>query len=125
MEQKQIDQLLMMHSTKLAPEYIEAIRERLLDLEYNQALMAFSDLRDPTIMLVLSIFFGGLGVDRFMIGDVGLGIGKLVLWIAGWFLCFVPWIIVVPWWIVDLFLIMGAARKYNATKVLERLTILG
>lgn len=125
MEQKQVDQIMMMHSSKLAPEYIEAIRERLLELDNNQAMIAFSDVKDPTIMLVISIFLGGLGIDRFIIGDVALGAGKLVLWIAGWFLCFVTWIVSIPWWVVDLFLIMGATRKYNAQKVLERLAMLG
>ena len=26
------------------------------------------------IILIISIFLGGLGIDRFMIGDIGLGL---------------------------------------------------
>ena len=124
MEQQKIDQLLMMHSSKLSPEYIEAIRSRLANLDDDKSIFAFADVKDPTIMLIISILLGGLGVDRFMIGDYVLGAGQLALFIIGWFLCFIPWIGWIIWEIIDWFLIMGATRKYNSNKVLERLTLL-
>lgn len=50
------------------------------------------ELKDPTTMLLISLFLGGLGVDRFMIGDTGMGILKLltcgccgILTIVDWF----------------------------------------
>jgi TM2 domain-containing membrane protein YozV len=46
-----------------------------------------------TVTLVLSILFGSLGVDRFMMGHVGLGILKLITgggfgiwWLIDWIL---------------------------------------
>lgn len=49
--------------------------------------------KSPTVALLLSFFFGGLGVDRFYLGQAGLGIAKLLtlggigIWaIADWFL---------------------------------------
>lgn len=35
-------------------------------------------LKDPSMMLLISIFLGGLGVDRFMLGDTWIGILKLL-----------------------------------------------
>jgi TM2 domain-containing membrane protein YozV len=51
------------------------------------------------LTLVLSIIFGSLGVDRFIMGHVGLGILKLITF-GG---CGV-------WWLIDLILI---ATKYK------------
>jgi len=41
-------------------------------------LVTAVDLKDPTTVLIVSLFFGGLGVDRFMLGQVGTGIFKLL-----------------------------------------------
>ena len=58
------------------------------------------------MMPVISLFGGSLGIDRFMLGQVGLGIGKL-LTCGG---CGI-------WSIVDWFLIMDATRQSNAQKL--------
>jgi TM2 domain-containing membrane protein YozV len=47
-----------------------------------------------------------MGIDRFLIGDVGLGIAKL-LTCGG----------LGVWTIVDLFLIMGSTRERNFEKI--------
>lgn len=38
--------------------------------------MTFQGLeyKDPTTMLLISIFLGSIGVDRFMLGDTGMGV---------------------------------------------------
>lgn len=46
------------------------------------------------LTLIMSILFGGLGVDRFIMGQVGLGILKLIT--AGG--CGI-------WWLIDVILI--------------------
>ena len=56
--------------------------------------------RDYVTALVLSILLGTLGIDRFYLGQIGLGIGKLLT--AGG--CGI-------WWLIDLILI--AMRKAN------------
>ena len=62
--------------------------------------------KDPTIALIISLIGGSLGIDRFFIGNMGLGVGKLIT--CGGFGI---------WAIVDWFLIMGAARNANMQKL--------
>lgn len=54
------------------------------------------------LTLVMSIFFGQLGVDRFIMGHVGLGILKLVT-LGG---CGI-------WWLIDLILIATKHKFEN------------
>ena len=116
MEQKQAYQLVLLNSSKLAPEYAEVIRQQLLKRDYTQASMLFGQLKDPTTVLVISVILGGWGIDRFMIGDIGIGICKLCITV---FSCgFLSWI----WWIIDLFLISDATRKYNSNKIMTTLS---
>lgn len=78
----------------------------------NQKMMFISqynsEKKDRTIALVLSVVLGYLGVDRFYVGDTGLGILKLLTF----GLCGIMTVI-------DWFLIMGRADKYNRTKAKE------
>jgi len=61
--------------------------------------------KDPTTSIIVSLLGGQLGIDRFMIGDTGMGIGKL-LTCGGLGI----------WAIIDWFLIMGATREKNMEK---------
>lgn len=54
--------------------------------------LSMVELKDPTTILLISIFLGGLGIDRFMLGDTGMGILKLltggvcgIMTIVDWF----------------------------------------
>jgi TM2 domain-containing membrane protein YozV len=58
--------------------------------------------KEPTTSLIVSLLGGQLGIDRFMIGDTGMGVAKL-LTCGGLGI----------WAIVDWFLIMGATREKN------------
>ncbi len=64
-----------------------------------------SEKKDRTTVLILSVLLGHLGVDRFYLGDAGLGALKL-LTLGG---CFI-------WWIVDLFTVSSRADDFNRAK---------
>ena len=57
---------------------------------------------------MISILIGGLGIDRFMLGDTGLGVLKLLTGGA----CGI-------WTIIDWFLIQGRTREQNYLKLLQ------
>lgn len=75
------------------------------------------------VTLALSLFLGGLGIDRFYLGDVGLGIAKLVVGIAASFLLLIPvfgWIVLIGrsiWTIVDWFLTYKKVKELNYSKL--------
>lgn len=65
-------------------------------------MVQMAQFKDPTTALIISIFAGNLGIDRFYIGDTGMGVGKLLT--CGGFGI---------WAIVDWFLIQGATKEKN------------
>ena len=108
MEQQKVDMFMMMNNKYLPESQILFIRERLLAAdESKEGLLHAIQFKDPTISLVLSLLTGQLGIDRFFIGDTGLGIGKLIT-------CGGLGI----WTIIDWFLIMNATREKNFERLL-------
>ena len=110
MEQQRVDMFMMMNNKYLPESQIPFVRDRLLACDEGKASMLHAiQLKDPTISLILSLLCGNLGIDRFYIGDTGLGLAKLIT-CGG----------VGIWTIIDWFLIMGSTREKN----LERLMAL-
>ena len=103
MESQKVDMFMMTNAKYFEGYQLNAIRERLLQLDDDKwPSLQFLQFKEPTTALLLSIFLGELGVDRFYIGDTGMGVGKL-LTCGG----------LIVWKIVDWFLIMGATREKN------------
>lgn len=80
MEANQVDQLLMIYGNKLPASSLPVVRERLLNMDYNVANMAFGQMKDPTISLILSILVGGYGVDRIYRRCRAWGVEASYLW---------------------------------------------
>jgi TM2 domain-containing membrane protein YozV len=70
-----------------------------------------SSLKDRNTVLILSVIFGGWGVDRFFVGDMGMGLIKLFT-LGG---CGILWLI-------DIFIIRDRADGYNRDKAREILS---
>ena len=108
MDQQKVDMFLMTNSKMFLPHHLQIIRERLLCLDESKMMMLHSiDLKDPTVMLLISVFLGSWGVDRFMLEDTGMGILKLLT--GG--LCGILTII-------DWFTISTKAKEMNFNKVM-------
>ncbi|CAM3329207.1 TM2 domain-containing protein [Flavobacterium longum] len=103
MDTQKVDMFMMMNSKFFESHHLGAVRERLVGLDDSKSsAMQMVQFKDPTTALIISILIGGLGIDRFYIGDTGLGIAKL-LTCGGLGI----------WTIIDWFLIMGATREKN------------
>jgi TM2 domain-containing membrane protein YozV len=103
MEAQKVDMFLMTHAKYFEGHQVNAVKDRLESLDDSKFVaLQSANLKDPTTILIISIVAGGLGIDRFMIGDTGLGIAKLLT--CGGFGI---------WSIVDWFIIMGRTRELN------------
>jgi TM2 domain-containing membrane protein YozV len=103
MESSKVDMFMMTNSKFFEAHHLMAVRDRLLQMDDSKwPMVQTMQFKDPTTALLLSVFIGHLGVDRFFIGDTGMGIGKL-LTCGGLGI----------WTIIDWFLIQGATREKN------------
>ena len=109
MEQQKVDMFMMMNNKYLPESQILFVRERLLAADDSkEGLLHAIQFKDPIITLVLSLLTGNLGIDRFFIGDTGLGVAKLIT-------CGGLGI----WTIIDWFLIMNATREKNFVRLMS------
>ncbi len=79
MEKSKIDLYLTTNAKYFEASAIPVIRQKLENAS-DESLVSLqaTELKDPTTVLLISIFLGSLGIDRFMIGDTGMGILKLL-----------------------------------------------
>lgn len=109
MEEQKVDMYMVSNSKYFKPEHAALIRERLLEAEERKYGVLMSvELKDPTTMLLVSIFLGGLGVDRFMLGESGMGVLKLLTGGLCGILAFVDW-----------FTISNKTKDLNYKKVMQ------
>lgn len=106
MEQNKIEMFIASLGNKFPSEKLMLMRNQLEKVE-DQKLMVIQsvDYKDTTTLLIVSLFLGSFGVDRFMLGETGLGVAKL-LTCGG----------IGIWTIIDWFTIMGRTREMNYQK---------
>ena len=93
MDAQKVDMFIMTNQKYLPAEKIVFVKQKLMEADESKfALVSAIEFKDPTTILLVSIFLGTLGIDRFMLGDTGLGVLKLltcgvcgVMTIVDWF----------------------------------------
>lgn len=98
---------IMSNGKNFPEEKLPFIREELLKMDDSKwAGLSMLQFKNPTTALLLSIFLGCYGGDRFYLGHTGMGVGKL-LTCGGLGI----------WAIIDWFLISNAAKEANYEKL--------
>lgn len=107
MEQQKVDMFLMSYGKYFEGNQLMLLRDKMTNLDDSKFIqLQAANLKDPTTLLIVSIIGGHFGIDRFLLGEVGLGIAKL-LTCGGLGI----------WTMVDWFLIMGRTREINMQRV--------
>ena len=107
MDAQKVDMFIFSSSKYFESYHLNGIRERLLAMDDSKwPLIATVQLKDPTTLLIISILVGHFGIDRFIIGDTGLGIAKLLTCGGLGF-----------WTLIDWFMIQGATREKNMQRI--------
>ena len=103
MESQKVDMFMMANAKFFEGHQLNTIRERLLQMDDDKWVNLLAlQLKDPTSSLIISLLAGNLGIDRFYVGDTGMGVGKLLtcgglgIWVT-----------------VDWFLIQGLTKEKN------------
>lgn len=108
MEKEKIDQFMMINGEKFPAMMQGQVREKLSTLDEDKVNMLMAvDWKSPMVGFLFAFFLGGLGVDRFWLGQTGLGIAKIIT-------CGGVWI----WYIIDLFTAHKRTREYNFNKLM-------
>ena len=107
MDAQKVDMFITVNAKYFKSHHVPQIRERLLALDESKWVgVLATPMKEPTISLIVSLMSGHFGIDRFMIGDTGLGVGKLLT--CGGFGI---------WTIIDWFMIVDATREKNIQKL--------
>lgn len=107
MEQQKVDMFLMANGDRFPEEDMPEVRADLLHADEGKwSTLSLIQFKNPVVALIISLFLGHLGIDRFYVGNIGLGILKL-LTCGGCGL----------WTVIDWFIIMRAAKKQNYEKL--------
>ena len=92
-DKQKADMFLMSNQKYFPTEKIMFLKEKLYNLDDEKfSMISCIEMKDPTTLLLISLFLGSLGIDRFMLGETGMGILKLltgglcgILTIIDWF----------------------------------------
>lgn len=107
MDEQKINLWLGSNAKYFDAAQIPILREKLKNASDEQYLaVQTQSYIAPTVTTIISVLLGELGIDRFMVGDIGMGVLKLLT--GG--LCGVLWLI-------DIFTISKKVKNKNFAQV--------
>lgn len=107
MQQSKVDLFIAASGGNFPSDKLMIVKDLLLKMDDSKLIAVQSvNYKSPTTITLCAIFLGVFAVDRFMLGQVGLGILKLVT--VG---CFGIWTL------IDWFTASNRAKKYNFEKL--------
>lgn len=99
------------NQSKLESSQRAIIQKKCSEMSDDKAMMLSQiKLKSPIVAFLVSFFLGFLGLDRFLIGEVGMGLLKFFTFGVFGILTIIDW-----------FTIMGKVRKLNTMKILPYL----
>ena len=124
MEQSKIERFITSMEGKFPSKKLDLARKQLLQLDDSKLNIIESvDYKEPTTLLIISLFLGWAGIDRLMLGNVGGFIIKPLILAFGiflgfegvWFFTLLGVILVITDW----FTIIDITKKENYIKFSE------
>ena len=140
--EQSVERYLFLNSTFFPQEKVSQIKDKLLSNEsvFNRARLM--TLKDPNTLLLISVFVGQLGVDRFFINKKATGALKLIFWLIAYVCMFVSFFVIlndatkfIGWfllslylvflivWVIDLCKIRNMTKEYNYSLIMNILSI--
>mgnify|MGYP001195756378 CR=1 FL=1 len=108
MENEKISQFMMINGKNFPEADLMQIKSKLARIDEEQEYVLLStEWKNPIIGFILAFFLGGLGADRFWLGQTGLGVLKLIT-CGGFGL----------WALIDLFTVFGRTKTFNYNKLM-------
>lgn len=108
MEKEKINQFIMVNGKFFPEMMIEDVKQKLESLdESKESMLMATEWKNPTVAFLFAFFLGGFGVDRFWLGETGLGVVKIITCAGAGI-----------WGLIDLFTVMNRAKMYNYNKLM-------
>lgn len=112
MTNEKINAIILQYKDYISADKVFVLKnylEKSEDKNYDNLLAC--KMHNPVLICVLSIFLGGLGIDRMVIGDVGLGVCKLLF----------GWLTFGIWPFIDIFFCYRKAKEKNFNNLISLL----
>lgn len=91
-DRQKVDMFIMSNQKYFPSDKIIFLKEKLYRMDESRfSMVSAVELKEPTTILLISLFLGSLGVDRFMLGETGVGILKLLTWGCCGILTLIDW----------------------------------